>query len=543
MSSGIFKIEMPKNEPILSYAPGTPERAEIKAKLEELKSRVIEIPVISGGKEYWSNETVDIVIAHNHKHVLAKAHLANRETLQEAISNALEAKQRYLELPWDERASLFMRAADLISGPWRATLNAATMLCLSKTVYEAEIDSACELIDMLRFNTYWMSEIYQQQPISSKDVWNRLEYRPLDGFVLAITPFNFASIAGNLPTAPAIMGNVVIWKPASNALYPAYFIMKVLEEAGVPEGVINFVPVKSSLIDEVVLDHPDLGGVHFTGSTNTMKHIWRRIGENIDKYKQYPRIVGETGGKDFVFAHKSTDIDALVAALIRGAFEYQGQKCSAASRAYIPKSMWPQVKEKLFREIRTIEVGDPADFTNFMAAIIDKAQFDKIVSYIKQAKEDSNYEILCGGTYDDVVGYFVQPTVVLSKDPKAKLMSEEIFGPVLTIYLYDGEKHEETLKLCDETSSYGLTGSIFATDREALTIAERILRFAAGNFYRNDKPTGAVIAQQPFGGSRGSGTNDKAGSFLNLLRWTSVRTIKENFVPPTDYRRPFMAEP
>jgi 1-pyrroline-5-carboxylate dehydrogenase len=543
MSFGIFKIEMPKNEPILSYAPGTPERAEIKAKLEELKSRVIEIPVISGGKEYWSNETVDVVIPHNHKHVLAKAHLADRETLKEVVSNALEAKQRYLELPWDERASLFMRAADLISGPWRAILNAATMLGLSKTVYEAEIDSACELIDMLRFNTYWMSEIYQQQPISSKDVWNRLEYRPLDGFVLAITPFNFASIAGNLPTAPAIMGNVVVWKPASNALYPAYFIMKVLEEAGVPEGVINFVPVKSSLIDEVVLDHPDLGGVHFTGSTNTMKHIWRRIGENINEYKQYPRIVGETGGKDFVFAHKSTDIDALVAALIRGAFEYQGQKCSAASRAYIPKSLWPQVKEKLLREIRTIKVGDPADFTNFMAAIIDKAQFDKIVSYIKQAKEDSNYEILCGGTYDDAVGYFVQPTVVLSKDPKAKLMSEEIFGPVLTIYLYDGEKYEETLKLCDETSSYGLTGSIFATDREALTIAERILRFAAGNFYRNDKPTGAVIAQQPFGGSRGSGTNDKAGSFLNLLRWTSVRTIKENFVPPTDYRRPFMAQP
>ncbi len=540
MSFGLFQIEMPRNEPVLSYAPGTTEREEIKKKLKEFKSKTIEIPTIIGGKEHFTGETIDIVMPHNHSHVLAKAHLAPKELLKEAIQVALEAKNEYLEFPWEERAALFMKAAELLSTTWRSTLNAATMLGVSKTVHQAEIDSAAELIDMLRFNTYWMHEIYKQQPISSKGVWNRLEYRPLDGFVLAITPFNFTSIAGNLPSAPAIMGNVVLWKPASSALYPAYYIMKLFQAAGLPPGVINFLPARGYDISEVVVRHPDLGGVHFTGSTKTFQYIWKTVGENIANYNQYPRLVGETGGKDFVFAHNSANIDALTTALIRGAYEYQGQKCSAASRAYIPKSIWEPLKEKLISELKTVKVGDPEDFTNFMTAVIDKVSFDKITQYIEHAKHDDTYEVIFGGNYDDSKGYFIDPTIILSKDPYSKLMKEEIFGPVLTVYVYEDEEYVETLKICDKTAGYGLTGAVFANDRKALLIAEKILRFTAGNYYRNDKPTGAVIAQQPFGGSRASGTNDKAGSYQNLLRWTSVRAIKENLTPPTDYRYEFM---
>jgi 1-pyrroline-5-carboxylate dehydrogenase len=533
--SGIAK---PVNEPNLDYSPGSPERGELEERLGDLEGRVIEIPAIVSGEERRPGEAFDVVMPHKHGHVLAEGYLADKGTIEEAIESSLEAKADYLELPADERASIFMRAAELLSGPWRATMNAATMLGLSKTVYEAEIDTA-ELIDMLRFNASWMAEIRGQQPLSVEGVRNRVDYRPLDGFVLAITPFNFTSIAGNLPTAPAIMGNVVVWKPATSALYCAYFFMRVLREAGLPDGVINFVPARGSLVGEVALGHRDLGGVHFTGSASTMRYLWRRIARNIGSYRQYPRLVGETGGKGFVFAHESAEIDALATGLIRGAFGYQGQKCSAASRAYIPRAIWPGVREKLIGEMATIKVGDPTDFSNYMGAIIDGGQYNRILEYIEEASTDDNYEILAGGGHDGDVGYFIEPTLVTSRDPGSRLMREEIFGPILTVYVYD-ESYVEALRLCDETSPYGLTGGIFASDVGALDTAERVLRFAAGNFYRNDKPTGAVVAQQPFGGSRGSGTNDKAGSPLNLLRWTSVRTIKENLDPPRDYRRPFM---
>ncbi len=538
MGFGLFEVDMPKNEVPLNYAPGTPEREEIQRKLEELGRRRVEIPVISGGREYRTGNTIEVVSPHDHGHVLAEAHLADERIVGEVVENALGAREGYLEMPWQERASIFIRAAELLSGPQRSTMNAAAMLGLSKTVHEAEIDSA-ELIDMLRFNVRWMREIYGVQPPSPGGVWNRLEYRPLEGFVLAITPFNFTSIAGNLPTAPAIMGNVVVWKPASSALYTAYHVMRLLQEAGVPEGVINFVPARGPTMG-AALDHPELGGVHFTGSVGTMNHLWRKIGENVDVYRSYPRLVGEAGGKGFVFAHESADVEALVAALLRGAFGFQGQKCSAASRAYVPESIWPRVRDMILEEAATIGVGDPADFSNFMGAVIDRKQFEKVVSYIEHARGDPDHEVLFGGTWNESEGYFIRPTIVRSEDPRSKLMTEEIFGPVLTVYVYDGGEYEEALRLCDSTSPYGLTGSVFARDSRALEKAERVLRYAAGNFYRNDKPTAAVVAQQPFGGSRGSGTNDKAGSFLNLLRWTTVRAIKENFLPPRDYRRPYM---
>jgi 1-pyrroline-5-carboxylate dehydrogenase len=541
MTFGLFKLPEPENEPILDHAPGSPERVELKEKLDELSNQVIEIPIIIGGEMYRSEEVKEVVMPHDHSHVMAQAYLADEELLGEAVEAALEARESYLDLPWHERGAIFMRAAELLRGPYRATINAATMLGISKTPYQAEIDSA-ELIDLLSFNTHWMSQIYGLQPKSSGRALNRLEYRPLEGFVLAITPFNFCSIAGNLPSSPAIMGNTVIWKPASSALYNAYWIMKVFQEAGLPDGVINFTPAHGALVGEVLLDHPELAGVHFTGSLQTLNYIWKRMGRNIETYRQFPRLVGESGGKDFVFVHRSADLHEAVTAIIRGAYGYQGQKCSAVSRTYIPESMWTEVKTLLLEEVESIKVGNISDFTNFMGAMIDEGQFNKVVKYIEYARENTEYELLHGGTYDDSTGYYVYPTVVLAKEPKGKLMTEEIFGPVLTIYLYPEDEYEENLKLCDNTSPYGLSGSIFAKDPEAIAKAEEILRYATGNFYINDKPTGAVVSQQPFGGSRKSGTNDKAGSQLNLLRWVTVRAIKENTVPPRDYHRPFMEE-
>lgn len=541
--AGIYRIPKPTNEPIYSYAPGTKEKQLLKEKLKELRENPVEIPVIIGGKEYKTGDMGEVRAPHNHNLVLARYHKATPELVEKAIEEALKAREEWAKMDWHQRASVFLKAAELLSGPWRYVLNAATMLGQSKNAFQAEIDSACELIDFWRFNPYYMQQIYEEQPpYSPNPTWNRVEYRPLEGFIFAVTPFNFTSIGGNLPTSPAMMGNVVVWKPAQTALLSSYYVMKLLEEAGLPAGVINFIPGTGSVVGGVALKHPDLAGIHFTGSTNTFQFMWKTVGENIKNYKTYPRIVGETGGKDFVFAHQSADIDALVTALVRGAFEYQGQKCSAASRTYIPKSIWPEVKEKMIAELKTIKMGDVEDFTNFMNAVIDKPAFDSITEYIEYAKNSNEAEIIFGGGYDDSKGYFIEPTVVLTTNPHFKLMEEEIFGPVLTVYVYDDEKYEETLKLCDSTSPYGLTGAVFAQDRQAIVTAEKMLVNAAGNFYINDKPTGAVVGQQPFGGSRASGTNDKAGSALNLLRWVSQRAIKENFNPPKDYRYPFMAE-
>lgn len=542
MFTGLFKISKPGNEKILSYSPGSPERAELKAKLKEMIENPVEIPLMIGGKEYKSDEVKEIVSPHNKSQVLGKYYLGNVAWAEKAIQAANKAKKDWRRMTWISRATIIMKAAELLAGKYRATLNAATMLCMSKTCYQAEIDAACELIDFWRFNPYFMRKIYEDQPASSKGVLNYMERRPLEGFVFAITPFNFTSIAGNLPTAPALMGNAVVWKPASTAVLPAYYMMKILEEAGVPDGVINMVPGPGGVIAPPVLNHRDLGGVHFTGSTYVFSTIWRAIGSDIRKYYSYPRIVGETGGKDFIFAHQSADLDALTVGLVRGAFEYQGQKCSAASRAYIPDSIWPELKEKILAAIAEIKMGDVMDFRNFMGAVIDENSFKNISGYIQTAKDDSNYEIICGGGCHDTEGYFIEPTVILSKEPKSKLMAEEIFGPVLTIYIYPAGKYEETLSICDQTSPYALTGAIFSQDRSAIVKAMYLLRDAAGNFYVNDKPTGAVVGQQPFGGSRASGTNDKAGSWLNLERWVSPRTIKENLLPPTDYKYPHMEE-
>ncbi len=538
--AGIFKVPEPKNEPVLSYAPGTPEREELKKKIAELRSKVVEIPLIIGGKRVKTEDLAEVRPPHDHQHLLARYHQATEETVKEAIAVAMEAWEDWSEWEWQDRAAIFLKAADLLAGPYRMLLNAATMLGQSKNVFQAEIDSACELIDFLRFNVYYMQKIYEEQPYSPKNQWNRIEYRPLEGFIFAVTPFNFTSINGNLPTAPAIMGNVVLFKPASTSVYSAYFFMELLEKAGLPSGVINFVPGRGSKIGPIVLKDPNLAGVHFTGSTDVFRKMWKTIGENIANYKTYPRIVGETGGKDFVFAHESADVDELVVALLRGAFEYQGQKCSAASRTYIPDSIWPEVKQKLIDGVKSMKMGGVEDFTNFINAVIDKAAFDKIVEYIEFAKHSPDTEIIVGGSYDDSKGYFIEPTIVLSKDPNHRLMCEEIFGPVLTVYVYSANQYEKMLKLCDQTSPYGLTGSIFARDRRAIALATKILRHAAGNFYINDKPTGAVVGQQPFGGSRASGTNDKAGSWLNLIRWVSPRAIKENLLPPKDYCYPFM---
>jgi len=540
--NGIIKIPTPSNEPVYSYAPGTPEKEALKKQLEKMLGEEIEIPLIIGGKEVKTGDFADCRCPHDHKHLLGRYHKAGPKELDLAVKEAKKAWKDWSEMSWTSRAAIFLRAAELLATKYRYVLNASTMLGQSKTAHQAEVDSACELIDFYRFNPYYMSQIYAQQPDSSAETWNYMEYRALEGFVFAVTPFNFTSIAGNLPTSPAMMGNTVLWKPASSAVYSAYFLALLWKEAGLPDGVINFVPGPGRYIGDPVLEKPELAGVHFTGSTSVFQGMWKTIGANLMKYKSYPRIVGETGGKDFVFVHASADPEAVVIALLRGAFEYQGQKCSAASRAYIPSNLWPAIKEGLLNEVKTIKMGDITDFTNFIGAVIDKAAFDSIVEYIEYAKKSKEADIIQGGNYNDSKGYFIEPTLVVVTDPKHKLMEEEIFGPVLTIYVYPEAKYKETLKVCDSTSPYGLTGSIFANDRTAVDEAFVALRHAAGNFYINDKPTGAVVSQQPFGGARGSGTNDKAGSYLNLLRWASARAVKENLNPPKDYRYPFMQE-
>lgn len=542
MANGFFSVPVPRNELILGYGPGSPEKKELKAKLAEMKSRQIEIPIIIGGKEIKTGNMADCRCPHDHGHLLGQYHKTGEKEIDMAIKAALKARSTWAAMPWEARASVFLKAAELLAGPHRATLNAANMLNASKIVYQAEIDSACEIIDFYRFNPYYMEQIYERQPLSTGGCWNYVEQRPLEGFVFAVTPFNFASIAANLPTSPAMMGNVVLWKPASSTVYIAYYIMELLKEAGLPDGVINMVPGPGGSVGNPVMASPYLSGVHFTGSTAVFQGMWKTIGGNIANYRTYPRIVGETGGKDFIFAHNSTDLDELVTALIRGAFEYQGQKCSAASRAYIPQSIWPKLKERLVDLVGQIKMGDPEDFTNFMCAIIDKPAFETIADYIDYARGSSEAEFITGGNPDDSKGYFIDPTIILTTNPKFKTMEEEIFGPVLTVFVYPDKEYEKTLHQCDETSPYALTGSIFARDRTATLMAVDILRNAAGNFYINDKPTGAVVGQQPFGGSRASGTNDKAGSIINLQRWVSPRTIKENFIPPKDFRYPHMEE-
>ncbi len=542
MPNGIVPIPPPVNEPVRAYAPGSPEKASLKRRLREMLAEEIEIPLIIGGEEVRSGNTANAVCPHDHRHVLGVYHKAGEKEVQMAIEASQRAWGEWSEMAWEDRAAIMLKAAELLAGPWRDTVNAACMLNQSKTVHQAEIDAACELIDFLRFNTAYMKFIYEQQPLSAPGYWDYVEYRALEGFVFAITPFNFASIAGNLPTSPALMGNTVLWKPASSAVFTAYQLMRLFEAAGFPPGVLNFVPGSGGQVGNPVMASPHLAGIHFTGSTPVFQDMWKTIGDTIASYRGYPRIVGETGGKDFVFAHVSADVDALATGLVRGAFEYQGQKCSAASRAYIPRSIWPKVKDALLGQVSEIPVGPPTDFRNFFCAVIDKGAFRDHVSYIEHAKASPEAEILAGGTYDDSVGYFVQPTVVQTTDPRFKLMQEEIFGPVLTVHVYDDADLDGALELCDTTSPYALTGAIFAEDRQAAVRMAARLRHAAGNFYINDKPTGAVVGQQPFGGGRASGTNDKAGSYLNLIRWTSQRTVKENFVPPKHFAYPFMGE-
>jgi 1-pyrroline-5-carboxylate dehydrogenase len=542
MSKGFYAVPLPENEPIFNYEPGSEERAELKNAIDVALKQQVEIPMIIGGKEITSGSIQIIRAPHNIKHILGKYHRGDASHVNMAIKSALSAREMWSNLPWEERAAIFLKAAELLAGPYRSKINAATMLGQSKNVFQAEIDSACELIDFLRFNVKYMTDIYNYQPESAPGTWNRTEWRPLEGFVFALTPFNFTSIAGNLPTAPAIMGNVVVWKPSKTQIYSARVIMEVLLKAGLPEGVINMVLVTGPVASSAIFSNADFAGFHYTGSTEVFQGIWKTIGNTIHKYKTYPRVVGETGGKDFIFVHESADPKQTVTAISRGAFEYQGQKCSAASRAYLPDSLWPEMKKLLIDDISSFKIGGPEDFTNFINAVIDEPSFDKLAETMEKIKKDRGAEILIGGGYDKSEGYFFEPTVVLAKDPQYFTMSEELFGPVLTVYVYSRNKYEETLELCDRTSIYGLTGSIFADDRSAIELATRKLRDSAGNFYINDKPTGAVVGQQPFGGSRGSGTNDKAGSMLNLFRWVSPRTIKESFIPPTDYRYPFMKE-
>lgn len=537
---GNYRVPVPSNEPVYTYAPGTTEREQLIKALGELKKTKFDIPMVIGGKDIRAGTPVKITAPHNHALELGQYYQGGKNEVQGAIDAALKARPMWAAFPWEERAAIFLKAADLLAGPYRYIMNAATMLGHSKNVFQAEIDAVCELVDFFRFNVYYTQVIYDVQPENAKGIWDRLDYRPLEGFVFAVTPFNFVSIAGNLPTAPAIMGNTVVWKPASSVVYTAHFIMRILREAGLPEGVINLVTARGADVGEIILKSEHLAGIHFTGSTGVFQGMWRTVGENIARYKTYPRIVGETGGKDFIFMHNTADIDETVTAMTRGAFEYQGQKCSAASRAYIPKSLWPRVKERFLADMKQIKMGDVEDFSNFMNAVIDKGAFDTIVEYIEFAKKSNEAEIIWGGNYDSSKGYFIEPTIVLTANPHFRLMEEEIFGPVLTIFIYDDDKFEETLVLCDKTSPYALTGSIFAKDRRVVNLAMKVLRNAAGNFYINDKPTGAVVGQQPFGGSRASGTNDKAGSLLNMIRWTSPRAIKENLVPPKDFRYPFM---
>lgn len=540
--NGSVRIPAPVNEPVRGYTPGSPERAALKARLAELAASPTEVPCIIGGEEVRTGDVHEIVAPHDHSLVLGSYHGARPEHVARAIEASREAWDTWSRMAWVDRASVFLRAADLLAGPWRDTVNASTMLGQSKTVHQAEIDAACELVDFWRFNCHFAEGIYADQPRSAPGMWNRSEYRPLEGFIYAVSPFNFTSIGGNLCGAPALMGNVVLWKPSHTAVLSNYFVMRVLEEAGLPPGVINFIPGDSVAITDALLDHPDFAGLHFTGSTGVFQMFWQRIGSGIANYRSYPRIVGETGGKDFIVAHPSADPDALRTAMIRGAFEYQGQKCSAASRAYVPESVWALMKDSLVEETRSIAMGDPADFRNFMGAVIDEKAFRKLSGYLDRAKDADGVEVLAGGGYDDSTGWFIQPTLLLAHDPKYETMCEELFGPILTIHVYPDDRWEETLELCDTTSPYALTGAVFAEDRAAARQAMDALRHAAGNFYVNDKPTGAVVGQQPFGGSRASGTNDKAGSAMNLMRWISARSIKETFDPPTDYRYPFMGE-
>ena len=538
--AGVRRVPQPANDPNRSYAPGTPERAELKARLDAMASETIEIPLIIGGREIRTGRTEKTVMPHDHRHVLAEYHLAGPEHIQQAIDAAAEARREWGSWPWEDRAAVLLRAAELLATSWRATLNAATMLGQSKTAFQAEIDAASEMVDFWRFNAWFAQELYSEQPVSSPGVWNQMEYRPLEGFVYAITPFNFTAIGGNLTTAPALMGNAVIWKPASSAMLSAYYTMRLLEEAGVPPGVINFLPGDSVQITNHLLDSPELAGIHFTGSTNVFNSLWKKVGENIGRYRSYPRLVGETGGKDFIVAHASADPQEVAVAIARGGFEYQGQKCSAASRVYIPQSLWGEVRDRTVAIMKELKVGDVRDFRNFMGAVIDKKAFTKIGEYLEDAKK--NAKVLFGGGTNGERGYFIEPTLIEASDPGYRLLCEEIFGPVVTAYVYPDAKWEETLGLMDRTSPYALTGAVFSRDRAAVRQATAALRNAAGNFYINDKPTGAVVGQQPFGGARGSGTNDKAGSKLNLVRWISARTIKETLSPPRDYTYPFMAE-
>jgi len=540
MSNGYFKVEMPKNEPVKAYLPGSPERASLKKELERQSAQVVQVPMIIGGKEVWTERKTKAVMPHDHAHVIAEAASGGEKELKDAIAAALAARKAWTEMPMEHRVSIFLKAADLIAGPMRDKVNAATMLGQSKTAYQAEIDT-CELIDFLRFNVYYLQQIYDRQPNNTPNVWNRIEYRPLEGFVTAISPFNFTSIGANLPTAPAIAGNVVLWKPATTAVLSNYYVMQALMAAGLPAGVINFVPSRGSDMSKYVLSDPNLAGFHFTGSTEVFSGVYSLVGENIKKYKTYPRLVGETGGKDFIFAHNSADVPGLVAALTRASYEYQGQKCSAASRAFVPASIWPQVKEGMLAEIEKIKIGDITDFTNLMGAVIDASAFKTNKEYIDYAKASEDADVICGG-YDDSKGYFVYPTLIEAKKPDFKTMVEEIFGPVMTVYVYPDDKLDETLASCDTATSYGLSGAIFADDREAIVKMEDALKGTAGNFYINDKPTGAVIGQQPFGGARASGTNDKAGSEINMYRWLSPRTIKELRVPCLDVTYPYMVE-
>jgi 1-pyrroline-5-carboxylate dehydrogenase len=542
MPKGIYHVPFAENEPVNSYAPGTPEREKLQAALKEARSKKVDVPMYIGADEVRTDNTKPLSPPHDHQHILGHFHEGDASHVKQAIDAALAAKEEWANLPWEHRASIFLKAADLISGPYRDKINAATMLAQSKNAYQAEIDSACELADFLRFNVQYMTEIYNEQPESSPGMWNRLEYRPLEGFVFALTPFNFTAIAGNLPSSAALMGNVTVWKPAYSQIYSAKVVMEVFKDAGVPDGVINLIYVDGPTTGDVIFKHPEFAGIHFTGSTGVFKHIWKTIGENIDTYKSYPRIVGETGGKDFILAHPTAKAKEVATAITRGAFEFQGQKCSAASRVYIPSNLWDDVKKYLLEDIKDIKMGGPEDFENFFNAVIDKKAFDKISGYINAAKESDVAEIIAGGECDDSKGYFIQPTVIQAKDPQYTTMKEEIFGPVVTIYVYQEDNFDETITLVNETSPYALTGAIFSQDRYAIEEATKRLSNAAGNFYINDKPTGAVVGQQPFGGARASGTNDKAGSKLNLLRWVQARTIKETFVPATDYKYPFMGK-
>lgn len=540
MGKGFFNVPVAVNEPVKSYAPGSPEREAVKKAYKDMFNNTIDVPMYINGKDVKTGNTRTMSPPHDHKHIVGTYHLAEKKHIDDAISTALEARKAWSQMPWEQRAGIFLKAAELIAGPYRAKINAATMIAQSKTIHQAEIDAACELIDFLRFNVQFMTDIYMEQPESTSDAWNRIEYRPLEGFTYAVTPFNFTAIAGNLPACMALMGNVVVWKPSDSQIYSAKVIMDVFKEAGVPAGVINVVFGDPVMITNTVLASPDFSGLHFTGSTDIFKKLWKQIGNNIETYKTYPRIVGETGGKDFIVAHKTANAKQVSTAIVRSAFEFQGQKCSAASRAYVPTSLWKDVKKQVIDDVKSFKMGSPEDMSNFITAVIHEGSFNKLAKYIDQAKKDKDAEIIVGGNYDKSKGYFIEPTVIVTTNPKYTTMCTELFGPVITIYVYEDKDYSKTLKLVDETSEYALTGAILATDRYAIEEATKALQNCAGNFYINDKPTGAVVGQQPFGGARASGTNDKAGSSQNLLRWVSPRMIKETFVTPTDYRYPFL---